>query len=162
MLFYGNGEYIPDNCKVYNLSSMKEGYPRFKFLLPPNHLGKSFDRDFDIAYFNYIFQNDAVFYEFFSIIYELYINNDVYIFVDGNADWSENIGESLFKAIQQRYGYNSYLCCSEEDYLYIKNSCESPRFNSDWGLYNLDKDKERYTLYIETKRIQAGGQIYAE
>ena len=42
------------------------------------------------------------------------------------------------------------------------NSCESPRFNPDWGLYNLDIDKERYTIYIETNRIKAGGSVYVE
>ena len=159
MLFYGNGDYIPDDCKVYNLNSMKEGYPRFKFLLPPNQIGRFLDRDFDIAYFEYIFQNDHVFYELFSIIYELYINNDVYILVDSNTDWAENIWESLFKVIQQRYGYNGYLCNTEEDYLWINNSCESPHFNPEFGIYNLDQDKERYTILVETNRIRAGGEL---
>ena len=72
-------------------------------------------------------------------------------------DWSENIAESLFKAIQQRYGYNAYFCNSEEDYLWIKNSCEYPRFDPNWGIYNLDIDKERYTLINETNRIRNGG-----
>jgi hypothetical protein len=160
MLFYGKGEYIPDDCKVYNLNSMKEGFPRFKFLLPPNKLGKFLDRDFDIAYFEYIFQNDYVFYEFFSIIYELYINNDVFIIVDSSMDWAENIAESLFKAIQQRYGYNSYRVNSEEDYLWIKNSSSYPQFNPQWGIYNLDIDKERYSILIESARLKAGGDIY--
>ena len=51
MLYYGGGTYIPDDCKVFNLNSMKEGYPRFKYLLPPNSIGKLADRDFDISYF---------------------------------------------------------------------------------------------------------------
>lgn len=156
MLYYGNGEYIPDGCKVRNLSSMKEGYVRLNYLLPPHQLGILLGRDFDIAYYNYIIQNDMVFHEFFDIVYELYLNNDVYILVDGSMDWAENIGESLFKIIQQRYGYNGYLCKSEEDFFWINNSCESPRFNSDWGLYNLDMDKERYTLMNETNRIKNG------
>lgn len=160
MLFYGTGKYIPDDCKVYNLNSMKEGFPRFKFLVPPNQLGKFLDRDFDIAYFNYIFQNDNVFYEFFSIIYELYINNDVYILVDSSMDWAENIGESLLKVIQQRYGYNGYLCDSEEDDLWINNSYESPHFDPTFGIYNLDIDKERYTLMVETNRLMSGGALY--
>lgn len=160
MLFYGNGNYIPENCKVFNLNSMKEGFPRFNYLLPPHSLGHYVDRDFDIAYFNYIFQNNNVFIEFFGIVYEMYINNDMFIIVDENMDWAENIAESLFKAIQQRYGYNSYRVNSEEDYLWIKNSSSYPQFNPQWGIYNLDIDKERYSILIESARLKAGGDIY--
>ena len=159
MLYYGNGSYIPDDCKVFNLNSMKEGYYRFKFLLPPNELGHYVDRDFDISYFNYIFQNDNVFMEFFSIIFELYINNDIFILVDENADWAENITESLFKVIQQRYGYNAYKVNTFDDYLWIHNSANSPQFNSQWGIYNLDIDKERYAIMVESARLKAGGEL---
>lgn len=164
MLYYGNGEYIPDDCKVFNLNSMKEGFPRFKYILPPNELGKYLDRDFDISYFNYIFQNDAVFMEFFSIIYELYINNDIFIIVDEKMDWAENIAESLFKAIQQRYGYNAYRINCLDDYLWIKNSSGFlPQFNPYWGIYNLDIDKNRYSILVESARLKAGGDmIYVE
>ena len=163
MLYYGNGEFIPDNCKVFNLNSMKEGYSRFRYLLPPNTLGKYLDRDFDISYFNYIFQNDNVLLEFFSIIYEIYVNNDVFIIVDENMDWSENIAESLFKVIQQRYGYNTYRVNSLDDYFWINNSASPPQFNSQWGIYNLDIDKERYSILIESIRLEAGGDmIYVE
>lgn len=160
MLYYGNGNYIPDDCKVVNLNSMREGYPRFKYLIPPNYIGKFLDRDFDIAYFNYIFQNDEVFYEFFSIIFEIYINNNVFILVDENMDWSENISESLFKAIQQRYGCNAVRINSEEDFIWNINSNSHPQFNPNWGLYNLDIDKERYSVLQEVSRIRAGGDIY--
>lgn len=160
MLYYGNGNYIPDDCKVVNLNSMREGYPRFKYLIPPNYIGKFLDRDFDIAYFNYIFQNDEVFYEFFSLIFEIYLNNNVFILVDENMDWSENISESLFKAIQQRYGYNAVRVNSEEDFIWNINSSSHPQFNPNWGLYNLDIDKERYSVLQEVSRIRAGGDIY--
>ena len=163
MLFYGNGSYIPDDCKILNLNSMKEGYPRFKYLLPPNSLGQYTQREFDIAYFNYIFQFDTVFTEFFGIIYELYSNHDVFIIVDESLDWSENISESLFKAIQQRYGYNAVRINSLDDWLWIKNSNYLPGFEPHWGIYNLDLDKERYTMLIETARLHAGGDmIYVE
>lgn len=163
MLYYGKGSYIPDDCKVYNLNSMIEGYPRFSFLLPPNSMGRYTQKEYDIAYFNYIFQNDCVFVEFFSIIFELYSNNDVFILVDESMDWSENLTESLFKAIQQRYGYNAVKIDSEEDYFWVKNSFNPPQFNPSWGIYNLDIDKERYTILIESARIKAGGDmIYVE
>ena len=163
MLYYGNGVYIPEECKVFNLNSMREGYVRFRFILPPNELGKYLDRDFDISYFNYIFQNDNVFKEFFSIIYEIYINNDVFIIVDESMDWSENIAESLFKVIQQRYGYNAYRVNSLNDYLWIKNSDSLPQFNPHWGIYNLDIDRQRYTVLVEAARLKAGGgMIYVD
>lgn len=159
MLYYGNGSYIPEDCKVFNLNSMKEGWHRFRFILPPNELGKYADRDFDISYFNYIFQNDSVFMEFFSIIYEIYINNDIFILVDESMDWSENITESLFKVIQQRYGYNAVRVNSLDDYLWNKNSNSYPQFNPDWGIYNLDIDRQRYTMMVESARLQAGGDM---
>lgn len=163
MLYYGNGNYIPDECKVYNLNSMREGYPRFRYLLPPNSLGQYVDRDFDIAYFNYIFNNDPVFMEFFSIIFELYANNDVFILVDEQMDWSENLSESLLKAIQQRYGYNGYRCNSFDDYIWVKNLSTPIQFNAYYGLHNLDIDRERYTYLVETFRLRAGGElIYVE
>lgn len=159
MLYYGSGNYIPDDCKVFNLNSMKEGYSRFKYLLPPNELGKYIDKDFDIAYFNYIFQNNNVFVEFFSIIYEIYTNNDVFIIVDESMDWSENIAESLFKVIQQRYGYNACRINSLDDHLWNMNSSSLPQFNPQWGIYNLDIDKQRYSILIEAARLQAGGDL---
>lgn len=163
MLYYGDGTYIPDDCKVFNLNSMKEGYPRFRYLLPPNSLGQYVDRDFDIAYYNYLFNNDPVFMEFFSIIYELYIGSDIFIIVDEVMDWTENLSESLFKAIQQRYGYNAVRVNSLEDYIWVKNSSHFPKFNAYYGLHNLDIDRDRYTYLVESERLRAGGElIYVE
>lgn len=160
MLYYGGGMYIPDNCKVFNLNSLREGYQSFRFLIPPNSLGNFVDRDFDILYYNYIFNNDNVFTEFFGIIYELYINNDIFILVDENMDWSENIAESLWKVIQQRYGYNAIRINNSDDYIYAVNSSYSlPQFNPYWGIYNLDLDKQRYSEIIEAARLQAGGKL---
>ena len=162
MLYYGNGNYIPDDCKVFNLNSMIEGYPRLG-LLPPNFLGQYVDRDFDIAYYNYLFSNDMIFAEFFSLVYELYIGNDVFILVDQTMDWTENLTESLFKAIQQRYGYNSVQVNSFDDYVWVKNSSSPPQFNPDYGLHNLDVDRERYTYIVESSRLRAGGDlVYVE
>ena len=77
-------------------------------------------------------------------------------------DWAENIAESLFKAIQQRYGYNAIKVETEEDYLYFKNNTQESQFNQEWGIYNLDIDKERYTIIIETNILRAGGSINYE
>lgn len=157
MLFYGNGNYIVEEAIVYNLNSMKEGFPRFQYLIPPKELGKFIDRDFDIAYYNYLFGADIVFKEFFDIIYTLYTGQDVYILIDQKMDWSENIAESLFKVIQQRYGCNAIQINSFEDYIYINNYTEGSTFNPYFGLYNLDIDKERYTNIIERNKIYLEG-----
>lgn len=163
MLFFGNGNYITDNSIVYNLNSLREGYPRFKYLMPYNKLGFYDSRDFDLAYYNYLFENDNVFKEFFDIIFELYSGKDVFILVDQSMDWSENIAESLFKVIQQRYGYNAIQINSFDDYINFQNNSDIPQFNPTFGLYNLDIDKERYTSMIESARISYGGNlIYVE
>ena len=156
MLMYGvdNSEVLNlkfgGNGVVYNLSSMVEGMNKLS-LLPPNSIGMFTDRDFDIAYANYIMNNDYVFCEFFQIIYNLFLNRDVFIIVS-SSDWSENILESLLKLIQQRYGYNAVKIDSDEDYIYAKNFMEF-RFAPGYGVYNLDQDKERFSLIIEQMRL---------
>ena len=82
------------------------------------------DREFDIAYMNYIMNYDDVFCEFFQIIYNLYIGIDVLI-IASKDDWSENILESLLKLIQQRYGYDAVYIETDEDYMYARNYCFS-------------------------------------
>ena len=79
---------------IYNLSSLREGFNTLRLLIPPNEIGRFTDRDFDIAYANYILNNDAVFCEFFQIIYNLYLGYDVFILAS-SEDWSENILESF-------------------------------------------------------------------
>lgn len=137
---------------IYNLASMKEGFIKLHKLLPPNSLGRFTDRDFDIAYANYIMMNDEVFCEFFQIIYNLYIGKDVLIIYSANQDWTENIMESLLKLIQQRYGYNAVRIDSDEDYIYARNNCNFS-FAYGYGVYNLDQDKERFSKLIESYRL---------
>ena len=43
---------------IYNLSSLREGFNTLRLLIPPNEIGRFTDRDFDIAYANYILNND--------------------------------------------------------------------------------------------------------
>lgn len=156
MLLYGNSRNIPDNVVVFNLTSLKEGYRRLDLLIPPNQLGLYTGRDFDIAYANYIMSNDMVFKEFFDIIHCLYIGQDVYIIIDEEAEWSENITESLLKLIQQRYGYNaSHISCFD-DFVYACNNDISD-FNPYFGVYNLDIDKQRYEYMCESMRLSSPG-----
>ena len=158
MLIYGKNpvDYI-DKTVVYNFSGLKEGYYNLSKLIPPNSLGRSTERDFDIAYMNYILASDEVFCEFFQIIYNLYIGNDVFI-IKNDEDWSENIFESLIKLIQQRYGYNAIRVENDEDYIYSKNNCFTD-FAPGYGLYNLDCDRERFISLVEKYRQFTGGKM---
>lgn len=142
---------------MYNLSSMREGFISLQALIPPNTIGRLTDREFDIAYANYIMSNDTLFCIFFQIIYNLYIGKDVFIIVS-TEDWSENLLESLLKLIQQRYGYNAVLINTEADYLYAATSMNFG-FAPGYGIYNLDQDKERFTTIIEQYRIANNGAL---
>lgn len=142
---------------MYNLSSMREGFISLQALIPPNTIGRLTDREFDIAYANYIMSNDTLFCIFFQIIYNLYIGKDVFIIVS-TEDWSENLLESLLKLIQQRYGYNGVLINTEADYLYATTSMNFG-FAPGYGIYNLDQDKERFTTLIEQYRIANNGAL---
>ena len=142
---------------MYNLSSMREGFISLQALIPPNAIGRLTDREFDIAYANYIMSNDTLFCIFFQIIYNLYIGKDVFIIVS-TEDWSENLLESLLKLIQQRYGYNAVLINTEADYLYAATSMNFG-FAPGYGIFNLDQDKERFTTLIEQYRIANNGAL---
>ena len=127
---------------IFNLTSMVEDYMPLRLLIPPNDLGRSTERDFDIAYANYIMNTDMAFVELFKIIYNLYMGVDVFLAVDDDQEWAENILESLLKLIQQRYGYNAIYIGgtsgedSLNDYIYAKNNL-SGNFALGYGLYNL-------------------------
>jgi hypothetical protein len=142
---YGNSKNIPDNCTVYNLTSLIEYYPRLN-LLVPNGIGYYDGPEFDMAYMNYIFGNDSVFCQFFCIIMNLYMGNDVYIITD-DENWSENLAESLLKIIQQRYGYNGARIDSYEDYIMLSQSKNNGKFDPGNGLANLDSDKDGFSLF---------------
>ena len=155
MLFYGTiqGLNTTENCIVYNFTSLNEKYPKLK-LYPPEDFNYIYDYDFDYAYANYIINTDTVFFDFMMIIYNLYQGNDVFILVDDNL---ADLNESLFKFIQQRYGYNACRINSLEDLLYVENTDFSRE-----GLCNLDIDKERLSYLLEYDRIKNGGKPYEQ
>jgi hypothetical protein len=131
---------------------MREGHENLQILIPPNVIGKTFDREFDINYYNYIMQNDQVFMEFFRIIQDLYLNKNVYLMF-GDDEWSENLCQSLLKIIQQRYGYNGYYIDNMNDYLYASMN-DTSDFNKEYGIYNLDQDKMRYSYLVKQIQIR--------
>lgn len=153
MLMYGNSinsSYV--DAKIYNVSSMREGFINLQILIPPNIIGKTFDREFDINYFNYILGNDNVFMEFFRIIQDLYLGKNVYLMF-GEDDWSENLCQSLLKIIQQRYGYNGYYITNFNDYVYISMN-DTSDFDKEYGIYNLDQDKMRYSYLVKSIEVR--------
>ena len=67
------------------------------------------------------------------------------------------MNESLIKMIQQRYGYNAAVINDINDLDYVNP--EDFSFSIQ-GLHNLDEDKKRLVMILESRRIQAGGRIY--
>ena len=156
MLMYGDGMAIKDileipNTKVYNFSSLREGFPRLN-LMPPHNLGANSEYDFDVKYMEYILGNDLIFMNFMVIMIELYNGNNVYLMVS-NDEWSCLLIDSLMKLIQQRYGINGARIENMEDYSYANESTFT-----DYGIFNMDQDKERYTYLDQSYKMKGAGQ----
>ena len=142
MLLVGDIRCLPDSLEkfvILNLSSLAEGFQRVH-LVPSVSARYNDDKEFDMAYANYIFSNDLVFMEFMKIIYPLYIGQDVFLLVSRNEDTHDIITESLCKLIQQRYGYNYQLINTKDDIDYYDDSNFSL-----YGIQTFDVDKERMT-----------------
>lgn len=161
MLLAGDHNCIPDmnNLIVYNLSSLIEGYPLLDILPSVNSVDYMDDLNFDIVYSNYIMTNDNVFYEFFcKIIYPLYNGIDIYLIIRRDFFY-DNITESLFKFIQQRYGYLGAIIGEIEDLDYINPDIGFGQTGLE-GIFNLDMDKERFTnIHLHTILKLSGENI---
>ena len=142
MLLVGDVRCLPDYLDkfvILNLSSLAEGFERVH-LVPSIPASYNDDKQFDIAYANYIFSNNYTFMEFMKIVYPLYMGHDVFLLVSRNENTHDIITESLCKLIQQRYGYNYQLLNNKDDIDYYDDS----NFNI-YGIQTFDMDKERYT-----------------
>ena len=153
MLLYGTTQNLnaPDGCIIYNFSSLNERYPRLN-LMPPFEFGKNYDYNFDMNYANYILCNDNVFFDMMMIVYNLYQGKDIYLLVDDDLS---GLNDSLFKFIQQRYGYNATRINTLDDLVYAENTDFSEE-----GLFYLDQDKERLSYLLESERLKNGGMPY--
>ena len=145
---------------VYNFTSMTEGFITIQNLIPPINLGRYDSYNFDVNYYNFIFNNDYTFLSFFRIVQSLYTGKYVYIIFD-EAYWSENLMESLLKIIQQRYGYNGY-CVYDEDDVILALQNDDSNFNHYYGLNNLDIDKNRYQYLVKQLELQQPNQYMVE
>jgi len=145
MLLIGDVSCLPDAIEkfiILNLSSLVEGFQRVH-LVPSIQAEYFNDKEFDLAYANYIFSNDLVFMELMKIIYPLYNGADIFLLVSRNENTYDIVTESLCKLIQQRYGYNYQLLNNKDDINYYDDSNFSLN-----GLAVLDMDKERMTNLI--------------
>lgn len=161
MLLAGDHNCIPDidDLVIFNLSSLIEGYPILDILPSVNSIDYTDDLNFDIVYSNYIMTNDSVFYEFFhKVIYPLYNGVDVYL-ITRRDFFYDNIIESLFKFIQQRYGYLGIILGDMEDIEYINPDLGFGQTGIP-GIINLDMDKERYTNIYMMGQLRKGEGAY--
>lgn len=150
MLMYGPSKCLQfidtSSFMIFNFTGMTEGFRSIQALIPPNELGRFDSYEFDVNYANYIMMNNSIFLVFFQIIEALYIGLQVYIISD-EANWSENLIESLLKLIQQRYGYNGYCVREDEDVMFALQR-DNEGFNTSYGIANLDQDKARYEYLL--------------
>jgi len=142
---------LPPHIKVYNISSLLEGYTKLNIL--PYTVKYSDEKEFDLDYALYILNNDNVFFDMMKIIYNLYIGNDVYLLVTIDQ-FSEIVTESLLKFIQQRYGYIGNRVNEPEDLMALV-----PGDFTLFGVFNLDQDKERFSFLIANTILSGGGSI---
>lgn len=129
---------------IYNLSSMFNfGIPLPELIPPFMNLTQDIrddQRAFDEFYANYILTNDMPFYQMMNIMYSIYEDPELMVYIlIGRDEYRDMISESLIKLIQQRYGYNCNIINEPTDWLYAADSSMNI-----YGLYNFDKDKERY------------------
>lgn len=104
---------------------------------------------YDIEYANYIFNNTQQRIEFLTIIHNLLIGNDVLVMI-GNYMGMYEMGESLLKLIQSRYGYRGYFInMNDLDDLSI---FDNSRFSVP-GLMLFDQEKvELDELFLEQEK----------
>lgn len=97
---------VKNNIYIVNLSSANLSFKSSSlFYVPRSDMESNL---YDIEYANFIFNNTQQRIEFLLLIYQLQIGNDVLIMI-GNYPGMYEMGESLLKLIQSRYGYNGYF-----------------------------------------------------
>lgn len=133
---------------VYNLSSYFSDVPTLNALLPSvAHIPEeTLSQDvsdfpaFDVAYGDYLINNNEAFAQLMNIIVPAYTSPETLVqILINSSEYRDAITESLIKLIQQRYGYNIYIVNDLEDFLYVDESDFSIP-----GLFTLDQDLARW------------------
>lgn len=148
------------NIIKYNLTSYIADVPKLDMLIPsPEFIpedvlrGDCTDASFDIAYHQYILQNDYAFLQLMSIMVPEFTEPGILIQILINvSNYRDIISESIMKLIQQRYGHNTFYVYNPEDFLYIE-----PQTFSVPGLFALDEDRNRWLIMTSGN---LGGDIY--
>ena len=159
MLIFGPYSCAPIGCdgvSIYNFSSLNQGITRLPGLmvsLPPEVYNNSdSEKAFDLWYYNYIMMNPVPFVSLMMIMLKIFSGRNVYVCISdyGSNKAMSSINESLMKMIQARYGVVANIVNTPEDVKYIvSKGCEF----SALGLRNMDKDKARFTQYVEDGTI---------
>lgn len=162
MLIYGPSEitsFVNEDTIIFNVTSLNERYNRLSYLVPANDfVVRLSEKSFDLSYADYILTNDFAFTNMFSIVNFLYLGRDV-LLLFSDFNYSNDLAQSLLKLIQQRYGYNGYKINTIEDYEFALNSIHNGEFNPDYGLANLDIDKERFAYITATQMKKDSNRI---
>ena len=152
--------YVTNSTKIFNICSLNEEYPRLHILPPvdfrfiPAQNPESAEYEFDMRYAQWILSDNNAFFDLMQIVYTLYQGFDVFMLISDSDPSLLQYAESLFKFIQQRYGYNTTIITSQEDLFYA----EDQQING-IGAMNLIDDKERLSYILESSRQAAGGPI---
>jgi len=152
--------YTTNNTKIFNICSLNETYPRLRILPPvdfrfmPSQNAEMAEYDFDMRYAQWILTDQNAFFDLMQIVYSLYQGYDVFLLISDIDITLDAYAQSLFKFIQQRYGYNTTIINNVEDLF----NAEEYQI-SGLGAVNLMDDKERLSFMLEESRQAAGGAI---
>ena len=141
---------IKDRIYIINLSSANLQFPNSSlFYVPKTDMESNM---YDMEYANYIFQNTQQRIELLYLVHELLIGHHVLIMI-GNYPGMYEMGESLLKLIQTRYGYRGYFITNNdlEDLSMFESRFSVP------GLMLFDQEKiELDELFLQQEK---GGKI---
>lgn len=133
--------FLNEDAVVFNLNSNISGFQPI-YLMPPREMLMS-SHEFDQQYISLILSNDVYFMEFMKMIILLKDGKDVYILIYNEESTFNPISETLFKFIQQRYGYDYQEVHSIYDYdPYDTSGFTTP------GILQFDNDFNRYESLV--------------
>ena len=128
---------LNENTVVFNLNSNSNVFQPI-YLMPPREMLMS-SHEFDQQYVSLILTNDVYFMEFMKLVNLLKDGKDVFIMTYNEETTFNPISETLFKFIQQRYGYDYQEVHSIYDY----NPYDNSGFSTP-GIIQFDSDFNRY------------------
>lgn len=142
-----------DDIKVFNLCSFNESIQRVDIIPPLDLLKNGNVENIDFILSDYIFNNDAIFFEFMvKVIIPLYSQQIVILLGNIEYDFYDICIESLLKIIQTRYGISGVIINDLSDIDMVSKNLLFGR-DSEFtiqGLMNLDIDKDRYSNIFST------------